>query len=225
MGYGFVGFKDVGAAKKALGSMQGFVLDGHKLVVKFAGRGAEEDAEETKGKGGRKGSTTKLLVKNVPFEASKADLRALYISGAKEVDVGGGKNAVVIMVPYTLLRQFHKIQSRLVRELEKKFSGKHVVIIANRKILPKESRNNRQKRQKRPRSRTLTAVHDAILDDLVYPTEIVGKRLRVRLDSSKQLKVFLDKKDQRNVEYKLDTYSKVYRKLTGKDVVFMFPSN
>ncbi len=32
-------------------------------------------------------------------------------------------------------------------------------------------------------------VHDAILTDLVYPTEIVGKRIRYRVDASKILKV------------------------------------
>ena len=32
-------------------------------------------------------------------------------------------------------------------------------------------------------------VHDAILDDLVYPTEIVGKRIRYKLDGSRTLKV------------------------------------
>ena len=63
---------------------------------------------------------------------------ARYITGAQEVSVGpssAGKKAVIIMVPFKLLKQFHKIQIRLVRELEKKFSGSHVVIIAQRKIL------------------------------------------------------------------------------------------
>lgn len=78
-GYGFVGFTDVEGAKKAMKSMQGFVLDGHALHVNFAGRGADE--VETKGKDGavsNKGTTTKMIVKNVPFEATKKDIRELF---------------------------------------------------------------------------------------------------------------------------------------------------
>ncbi|KAF7352281.1 Multiple RNA-binding domain-containing protein 1 [Mycena venus] len=77
MGYGFVGFKDVDGAKKALKSMQGFVLDGHALHVKFAGRGAEEP-EKGKGGAAAKSRTTKMIVKNVPFEATKKDIRELF---------------------------------------------------------------------------------------------------------------------------------------------------
>ncbi|CAL1696264.1 unnamed protein product [Somion occarium] len=75
MGYGFVGFKDADAARKALKSMHGYALDGHALVVKFAGRGAEEDtAADAK----PKSTTTKMIVKNVPFEATKKDIRELF---------------------------------------------------------------------------------------------------------------------------------------------------
>ncbi|GCB62722.1 hypothetical protein scyTo_0014535 [Scyliorhinus torazame] len=98
------------------------------------------------------------------------------------------------------------------------------VFIAQRRILPKPTRKSRNKnKQKRPRSRTLTAVHDAILEDLVFPSEIVGKRIRVKLDGTRLIKVHLDKAQQNNVEHKVDTFSAVYKKLTGKDVVYEFP--
>ncbi len=58
-------------------------------------------------------------------------------------------------VPYRLLKAFHRIQGRLVRELEKKFSGRDVVVIATRRILPPVKNGNSKSR---PRSRTLTAV-------------------------------------------------------------------
>ncbi|KAI0352883.1 40S ribosomal protein S7 [Trametes cingulata] len=152
----------------------------------------------------------------------KAELRPLQISAAREVDVRGGKKAIVIFVPVPQLKAFHKVQQRLTRELEKKFSDRHVVFVAQRRMLRKPTRTSRVK-QKRPRSRTLTNVHEKILEDLVFPTEIVGKRTRVAVDGSKLLKVFLDSKDATSLEYKLDSFSSVYRRLTGKEVVFEFP--
>merc|ERR1712216_1100799 len=138
----------------------------------------------------------------------KGDLRDLYIMSAKEVDISG------------LRKGFQKIQERLVRELEKKFSGKHVVIVAHRKIMkpPKSGYS-----LARPRSRSLTAVHEALLSDVCYPTEIVGKRTRFGADGSKVLKAFLDPKEKSSTEAKLETFSAVYKSLTGKDVYFEYP--
>jgi len=156
----------------------------------------------------------------------KSALRPLQFVSARELEVGHGKKAIVIFVPVPLLPGFHKVQQRLTRELEKKFSDRHVLILASRRILPRPKRSNRSRTnqtQKRPRSRTLTAVHDAILADVVYPVEIVGKRVRTKEDGSKTLKVILDEKERGGVDYRLDTYGEVYKKLTGRGVVFEFP--
>lgn len=77
MGFGFVGFRSVESAQRALPGMQGAVVDGHALQVKFAKRG------EAEGKGGMpsgvgSSKTTKMIVKNLPFEATKKDVRELF---------------------------------------------------------------------------------------------------------------------------------------------------
>jgi small subunit ribosomal protein S7e len=154
----------------------------------------------------------------------RAEMKDLYISAAKEVEVGkGGAKAVIIFVPFKQLKEFHKIQNRLVNELEKKFSGRHVVFVAQRTILAPSITRSKKHNGPRPRSRTLTSVQEAILDDICYPTEIVGKRIRYATSGTKTLKVFLDPKDQANVEIKLDTFSQVYQSLTNKEVSFEFP--
>merc|ERR1712198_781643 len=76
----------------------------------------------------------------------KNQLRELYITSAKELEIGGNRKCILIFVPVPLLRSFNKIQVRLVRELEKKFSGKHVLIVAQRRILPKPTRKTRNQK-------------------------------------------------------------------------------
>merc|ERR1712146_81189 len=131
----------------------------------------------------------------------KEDLQDLHFLAAREVSVGADKKAIVVFVPYVELKAYHRIQVRLVRELEKKFSGKHVVIIAQRRIIKKPGPNNSKKMRKRPNSRTKKAVHEAILEDICHPTDIIGKRLRFRSDGSQLLKVHLDRKDQQVQEF------------------------
>ena len=50
------------------------------------------------------------LENNVPD--LKSELRQLQISAAKEVDVKGGKKAVVVFVPVPMVKAFHTIQQR-----------------------------------------------------------------------------------------------------------------
>ncbi|XP_042513214.1 40S ribosomal protein S7-like [Macadamia integrifolia] len=150
----------------------------------------------------------------------KSDLKDLYINSAVQMDISGNRKAIVVHVPYRLRKAFRKIHVKLVRELEKKFSGKEVIVIATRRILRPPKKGSAVQR---PRSRTLTAVHDAMLEDVVYPGEIIGKRVRYRIDGSKIIKIYLDSKERNNTEYKLETFAGVYRKLSGKDVVFEYP--
>merc|ERR1712079_828569 len=100
----------------------------------------------------------------------------------------------------------------------------HVIFVANRTVLDKDFR--RKGIKVRPRNRTLTAVQESIMEDVVGPTEIVGKRTRVTVDGSKLIKVFLDPKDKdkEDIEAKLPAFASVYRRLTNKDAVFMFPT-
>lgn len=79
MGFGFVHFRSKAQAEAALKVMDGHVLDGHTLGVRASHKGvdaAEERRRDEKAKKGA-GQRTKIVVKNLAFEASKADLRRL----------------------------------------------------------------------------------------------------------------------------------------------------
>lgn len=62
-----------------------------------------------------------------------------------------------------------------------------VILLTTRRIMRPPKKGSAVQR---PRSRTLTAVHDAMLEDVVVPAEIVGKRVRYRIDGSKIMKVY-----------------------------------
>jgi small subunit ribosomal protein S7e len=161
------------------------------------------------------------------LEASQQDisakLRDLYFSAALQIEVPGGEQAIVLMVPFRLLKDYQEIHKRLVRELEKKFSGSHVVIIGERKMYAPNVTRRKNFKGPRPRSRTLTKVHEAWLTDMVYPTEIVGVRTKYKVDGSKEMKVLLDPKAQHDTDTKLDTFNSVYKQLTNKNVSFQYP--
>ncbi len=51
----------------------------------------------------------------------KADLSELSFTAARELDLDGARKAIIAFVPFRQLKDFHKVQPRLIRELEKKF--------------------------------------------------------------------------------------------------------
>ncbi len=70
------------------------------------------------------------------FGASSRDLKPhLGIVSARKINVTQTKKAIVIFVPKLQHQRWQKLQDKLVRELEKKFSDEHVLFIAQRPSL------------------------------------------------------------------------------------------
>ncbi|TGO39870.1 hypothetical protein BHYA_0046g00240 [Botrytis hyacinthi] len=80
MGFGFIEFRTKSQAQAAIKAMDGYTLDNHKLLVKASHKGADAAEEKRKEDRAKKlaGKRTKLIVKNLPFEASKSDIRKLF---------------------------------------------------------------------------------------------------------------------------------------------------
>ncbi|KAF2846969.1 RNA-binding domain-containing protein [Plenodomus tracheiphilus IPT5] len=78
MGFGFVEFTNAATATAALRTMDGHELEGHKLQVKGSHKGADAAEERRREDASKKAASTKILIKNLPFEASKKEVRALF---------------------------------------------------------------------------------------------------------------------------------------------------
>ena len=76
--------------------------------------------------------------------------------------------------------------------------------------------------QKRPRSRTLKAVHKAILDDICAPSGVTGRQTRISVEGKRTEKVFLDPLDAENMTHRLDAIAHAYNKLTTHVISFGF---
>jgi multiple RNA-binding domain-containing protein 1 len=79
MGFGFVEFGDSQQALAAVSAMNGYRLDNHELLVQISRRATDVAEEQRRKDNQRKGEAhkTKLIIKNVPFEATKRDIRSL----------------------------------------------------------------------------------------------------------------------------------------------------
>lgn len=70
MGYGFVEFGSAQEASAALRVMNGSNLDGHSLKIQASHKGTDAAEERRKDDAAKKVASTKILIKNLPFEAT-----------------------------------------------------------------------------------------------------------------------------------------------------------
>lgn len=80
MGFGFAEFRSKAQAQAALQAMDGHVLDGHTLGVKASHKGRDAAEERRREDRAQKAAAqrTKIVIKNLPFQATKKDVRALF---------------------------------------------------------------------------------------------------------------------------------------------------
>ncbi|NWR64414.1 RBM19 protein, partial [Bucorvus abyssinicus] len=79
MGFGFVEYKKPKSAQKALRQLQGCSVDGHKLEVKISERAVRPAVKSSrKEQTIKKQKTSKILVRNIPFQATVREIRELF---------------------------------------------------------------------------------------------------------------------------------------------------
>lgn len=82
MGFGFLEFQSKEHAQAAMLAMDKYVLDGHELLIRASHKAIDAADERRKEDRAKKlaGRKTKIIIKNLPFEASKKDVRMLFSS-------------------------------------------------------------------------------------------------------------------------------------------------
>ena len=157
----------------------------------------------------------------IELESANSELKGFTISKVVEVPSAnkGEKKSLIVFVPFHHQKALQANYRKLAAELEKRL--KTVVLLVSTRTI--ESRWIKfRKSQKKPNSRTLTAVYDAILDDLLLPSIIIGKNTRVRLDGSSFTKIVLDRNDQPFLEDRVAAIKAAYKKLTTRDIEISF---
>ena len=80
MGFGFVDFRTNALAQTALAAMSGYKLDQHELVIRASHKGMDAAEERRREDTAKKVAArrTKIIIKNLPFQATKKDIRSLF---------------------------------------------------------------------------------------------------------------------------------------------------
>ncbi len=150
----------------------------------------------------------------------KKGLEDVKIENANEIAVGSDKRCYLIQVNESSVKNLQTVHADVTKKLEDHFNTPVVIVPFRKKINGKLFRKFRG--TKVPRDKTLTAVHDAYLEDLLYPATIVGKRTRFPKGKGRQFKVYVDQLDRETIEYKTNAIAACYKALTNRDLQIEF---
>jgi multiple RNA-binding domain-containing protein 1 len=100
MGFGFVEFNSAETAQAAIQTMDGLDLDGHKLQVKASHKGADTAEERRKEDAAKKAASTKIIIKNLPFEAGVSAFEESHIYSAR-ANISPRKRTFALCSPLT----------------------------------------------------------------------------------------------------------------------------
>ena len=145
----------------------------------------------------------------------KAELEPLKIEHANEIQMVENKKCYLIQISTNNLSGFKKVHPLLTKKLEDHLTSTVIIIPARKRVNGKEYRTFVSK--KVPRDRTLTAVFEAYLDDLLYPATIIGKRVRYPVGSTNRTyKVIVDPLDKEIVNDRIEAIKACYKALTNR---------
>jgi small subunit ribosomal protein S7e len=182
----------------------------------------------SKKEGSKKGAVSEIQ-KNVSNELEKikdsekehkAELESIKIEHANEVQMSDDQKCFLVQISTQNVPGFKKVHSLLTKKLEEHLSNPVLIIPARKRVNGNEYRSFVSK--KVPRDRTLTAVFDAYLDDILYPATIVGKRIRYPVGKTRTFKVLVDPLDKETIEYKLPAMKACYTALTNRKLEIEF---
>lgn len=150
----------------------------------------------------------------------KKSLEAIKIENGAELPTTDNKKCYLVHVSSTSQDALNKAHSNMVKKLEQKLGHSVVIVPARKRINGNLYRKYRGK--KVPRTETLTYVYDALLQDVVYPAAVIGKRIRYPKTKARSFKVIVDKTDKDTIDYKLNAITASYKALTNRDLTVEF---
>ena len=189
--------------------------------------GKQQKTQNTKKSDTNKSNSDKVAKVFNDFAEShtefKGRMKEIKIENVTEFKYDDGKTFLLVNINEAGAKSLQIVHVDLVKRLEST-TGKPVIVIPQRKTVDgKKFRNFIGK--KVPRTKTLTYVRENLLEDLVFPATIVGKRTRYPRGQQKQLKVLIDSVDKDTISSKTSAICVGYKSLTGHELSLDFPAS